>query len=73
MTDLPERPVRIGHPPPKLRGFPGTARVAISVRVALVARDASTHLTEWDETMAVETRGGCGGVSGDTVQRFKDL
>ena len=29
-----------------------------SVRVALAARDASTHLTEWDETMAVETRGG---------------
>jgi hypothetical protein len=28
------------------------------VRIALTARDASTHLTEWDETMAVETRGG---------------
>ena len=32
--------------------------VAISVRVAVAARDASTHLTEWDEIMAVETRGG---------------
>ena len=30
----------------------------ISVRIALTAHDASTHLTEWDETMAVETRGG---------------
>ena len=29
-----------------------------SLPVALAARDASTNLTEWDETMAVETRGG---------------
>jgi hypothetical protein len=30
----------------------------IEVRIALTAHDASTHLTEWDETMAGETRGG---------------
>ena len=28
------------------------------MRIALTAHDASTHLTESDETMAVETRGG---------------
>ena len=32
----------------KAAGFPG----------AVVARDASTLLTEWDEPVAVETRGG---------------
>jgi hypothetical protein len=36
----PERPVRVIQPPPQLRGSPGAARVAISVRVALAARDA---------------------------------
>ena len=32
----------------KAAGFPG----------AVASHDASTHLTEWDETVAVETRGG---------------
>ena len=58
MTDSPGRHGRIGQPPPMLRGCPGAARVAFSVRFAVAARDASTHLTEWDETLAAETRGG---------------
>ena len=36
----------------------GSARVAFSERSAVAAHDASTHLTEWDEPVAVETRGG---------------
>ena len=68
MTDNPVRPVRIVQLPVKLRGSPdiaqtggcatGSARVAFSERFAVAAHDASTHLTEWDEPVAVETRGG---------------
>ena len=77
MTDNPVRPERIAQLPVKLRGFPyiaqtgrGVAAKASGFPGAVAAHDVSTHLTEWDETMAVETRGRCGGIYGDTVQRF---
>ena len=65
MTDNPVRPERIAQLPVKLRGSldiaqtgRGVAAKASGFPGAVAARDASTHLTEWDETMAGETRGG---------------
>jgi len=65
MTDNPVRPVRIAQLPVKLRGSPGIAQTGGVVAAkaagfpgAVASHDASTHLTEWDETVAVETRGG---------------
>ena len=65
MTDHLVRPVRISQPPAKLRGSPdiaqtgrGVAAKAAGFPGAVAAHDASTHLTEWDEPVAVETRGG---------------
>ena len=70
MTDNPVRPVRIAQlpvKPVKLRGSPdiaqtsgGVAAKAAGFPGAVAAHDASTHLTEWDEPVAVETRGGAG-------------
>ena len=61
----PVRPVRIAQPPVKLRESPdiaqtggGVAAKAAGFPGAVAAHDASTHLTEWDEPVAVETRGG---------------
>ena len=65
MTDNPVRPVRIAQLPVKLRGSLDIAQTGGVVAAkaagfpgAVAAHDASTHLTEWDEIMAVETRGG---------------
>jgi len=65
MTHNPVRPVRIAQLPVKLRGSlniahtrRGVAAKAAGFPGAVAAHDASTHLTEWDETVAVETRGG---------------
>jgi hypothetical protein len=69
MTDNPERPVRIGPPPPKLRGSPGAARVAISVRCSRGPR----HLHPPDEVGRNNGRRdtrGCEGIYEDTVHRL---
>ena len=62
MTDNPGRPVRIIQPPAKLRDSPDIAQTVAAKAAgfpgAVAAHDASTHLTEWDEPVAVETRGG---------------
>jgi len=65
MTDNPVRPARIVQLPIRLRGSPdiaqtggGVAAKAAGFPRAVAAHDASTHLTEWDEPVAVETRGG---------------
>jgi len=65
MTDNPVRPVRIAQLPVRLRGSPDIAQAGKEVAAkaagfpsAVAAHDASTHLTEWDEIVAVETRGG---------------
>ena len=65
MTDSPVRPARIVQLPIRLRGSPDIAQTGGVVAAkaggfpgAVAAHDASTHLTEWDEPVAVETRGG---------------
>ena len=64
MTNNPVRPVRVAQPPVKLRESPdiaqtggGVAAKAAGFPRAVAAHDASTNLTEWDEPVAVETRG----------------
>ena len=65
MTDNPVRPARIVQLPVRLRGSPDIAQTggvvagkAAGFPRSVAAHDASTHLTEWDEPVAVETRGG---------------
>ena len=64
MTDNPERPERKREVSARLRGSLGAAQTGRAVAAkaagfpgAVAAHDASTRLTEWDETMAVETQG----------------
>ena len=77
MTDNPVRPERIAQLPVTLRGFPyiaqtgrGVAAKASGFPGAVAARDASTLLTEWDETVDAQTRGRYVGIYGDAEQRF---
>ena len=76
MTDNPARPVRIAQLPVRLRGSldiaqtgGGVAAKAAGFPGAVAAHNASAHLTECDETVAIDT-GRCGGVYGDSVRRF---
>ena len=65
MTDNPVRPARVVQLPVRLRDSPDIVQTGVVVAGkaggfprAVAAHDASTYLTEWDEPVAVETRGG---------------
>ncbi len=50
--------MRLGGSPDIAQTGGVVAGKAAGFRGAVAAHDASTHLTEWDEPVAVETRGG---------------